>query len=93
MRLQTLRRETVLIVPLILAAAGAGARVYGQFTSGINLVEAYASVSDRHGEPLLAGSHTNIILAFTLDAYLLSVPVGGTRLRRTHALIDPPVQG
>src|SRR5437762_9496269 len=52
MRLQTLRRETVLIVPLILAAAGAGARIYGQFTSGINLVEVYASVSDRHGEPL-----------------------------------------
>ena len=52
MRLQTLRRETVLIVPLILAAAGAGARIYGQFTSGVNLVEVYASVSDRHGEPL-----------------------------------------
>jgi len=52
MRLQTLRSETVLIVPLILAAAGAGARIYGQFTSGVNLVEVYASVSDRHGEPL-----------------------------------------
>src|SRR5205807_9310186 len=27
---------------------------------------------DRHSEPLLAGSHTNIILVFTLDAYPLS---------------------
>src|SRR6266567_2833230 len=53
MRLQQiLRSETVLIVPLIVAAAGAGSPVYGQFTSAVNLVEVYASVFDRHGEPL-----------------------------------------
>jgi len=42
----------MVIVTLIVAASGAGPRVYGQFTSGVNLVEVYASVSDRHGEPL-----------------------------------------
>src|SRR5437899_11889994 len=47
------RSESVLIVPLIVVAAGAASRVYGQFTSGINLVEVYASVSDHHGDPLI----------------------------------------
>ncbi|PYQ93277.1 MAG: hypothetical protein DMF97_20275 [Acidobacteria bacterium] len=47
------RSETVLIVPLIVLAVGAASRVYGQFTSGINLVEVYASVSDHHGDPLI----------------------------------------
>jgi Ca-activated chloride channel homolog len=49
---QFVRSETALIVPLIVVAAGAGSGLYGQFTSGVNLVEVYATVSDRHGEPL-----------------------------------------
>jgi Ca-activated chloride channel homolog len=53
MRLQqVVRPETALIVPLIAAVAAAAARPYAQFTSGVNLVEVYASVSDRHGEPV-----------------------------------------
>ena len=49
---QVVRRETALIVPLIAALAGAPERPYAQFTSGVNLVEVYATVSDRHGEPI-----------------------------------------
>ena len=47
------RSKPAVIVPLIVVAAGAAAHVYGQFTSGINLVEVYASVSDHHGDPLI----------------------------------------
>ena len=50
---QFVRSESVLIVPLILGPAAAGPLVYAQFTSGVSLVEVYASVSDRHGEPLI----------------------------------------
>src|SRR5919198_620615 len=49
---QVVRLETALIVPLIAAVAGAATHSYAQFTSGVNLVEVYASVSDRHGEPI-----------------------------------------
>src|SRR5207248_3088460 len=38
------------IVPLILASLGAAA--YAQFTSDVNLVEVYASVTTRHGDPV-----------------------------------------
>jgi Ca-activated chloride channel family protein len=36
------------IVPLFLSVSAA----YGQFTSGVNLVEVYATVTDRQGEPV-----------------------------------------
>src|SRR5918996_2937555 len=53
MRLQQLVcRETVLIVPLIVGAAGAVSLTYGQFTTGVSLVEVYATVTDRLGDPL-----------------------------------------
>src|SRR4051812_13870112 len=37
------------IVPLFLGVSVA----YGQFTSGVNLVEVYATVTDRQGEPVM----------------------------------------
>ncbi len=42
------------IVPLFLGAlaASVGAEPYVQFTSGVNLVEVYATVTDRQGEPV-----------------------------------------
>jgi Ca-activated chloride channel homolog len=42
------------IVPLFLGALAAyvGAEPYAQFTSSVNLVEVYATVTDRHGEPI-----------------------------------------
>jgi Ca-activated chloride channel family protein len=86
MRLQTLRSETALIVPLIVAAAGAGSGVYGQFTSGVSLVEVYASVSDRHGEPLtgltaadfriLEDGEPQTITAFAAGEFPLAVGIG-----------------
>ena len=42
------------IVPLFLGAllVSGGAVPYAQFTSGVNLVEVYATVTDGHGEPV-----------------------------------------
>ena len=37
------------IVPLFLGATA----VYGQFTSGVNLIEVYATVTDQQGEPIV----------------------------------------
>jgi Ca-activated chloride channel family protein len=37
------------IVPLFLGASAA----YGQFTSGVNLIEVYATVTDQQGEPIV----------------------------------------
>jgi len=37
------------IVPLFLGASAA----YAQFTSGVNLIEVYATVADQHGEPIV----------------------------------------
>jgi Ca-activated chloride channel homolog len=44
------RRGTALIVPLFLAALSAG--VAAQFTSGVNLVEVYATVTDPQGQSI-----------------------------------------
>src|SRR5438093_8067568 len=87
MKLQQLvGSETVVIVPLIVAAAGASSRVYGQFTSGVNLVEVYASVTDRHGAPItgLTAADFHIledgapqpITAFAAGEFPLAVAVG-----------------
>lgn len=46
--------ETALIVPLFLVGLLAGAQpvVRAQFTSGVSLVEVYATVADREGQPV-----------------------------------------
>jgi Ca-activated chloride channel homolog len=89
MRLQVVRRETIFIVPLILAAAGTGSLVYGQFTSGVSLVEVYATVTDRQGEPVIgltaADFHVaedgvaQTISAFAAGEFPLAVAVGVDR--------------
>ena len=52
--LQFARGETIVIVPLIVAALGLApqAIVRAQFVSGVNLVEVYATVTDRRGAPI-----------------------------------------
>src|SRR5919197_2174612 len=86
---QVVGRETLLIVPLIVAAAGAVSLAYGQFTSGVNLVEVYATVTDRQGEPLVgltAGDFhvaedgvPQTISAFAAGEFPLAVAVGVDR--------------
>jgi Ca-activated chloride channel family protein len=70
------------IVPLFLSASVA----YGQFTSAVNLVEVYATVTDRQGEPvtgLTAGDFqiaedgvSQAITAFAAGEFPLSVAIG-----------------
>jgi Ca-activated chloride channel homolog len=72
------------IVPLI--ALGLAATTYAQFTSGVNLVEVYAAVADRQGEPLTgltaADFHVSedgspqTITAFAAGEFPLAVAVG-----------------
>jgi len=52
--LQFARGKTIVIVPLIVAALGLApqAIVRAQFVSGVNLVEVYATVTDRRGAPI-----------------------------------------
>jgi Ca-activated chloride channel homolog len=54
MLLQVVRGKTIVIVPLIVAALGLTPQVIvsAQFASGVNLVEVYAAVTDRRGEPI-----------------------------------------
>jgi Ca-activated chloride channel family protein len=90
MRLQQLVcRETVLIVPLIVGAAGAVSLTYGQFTTGVSLVEVYATVTDRLGDPLtgLTADDFHVaedgvpqaITAFAAGEFPLAVGVGVDR--------------
>jgi len=79
------------IVPLFLGAivAHTAAEPYAQFTSGVNLVEVYATVTDRRGEPVagLAAADFRIvedgtrqtISAFAAGEFPLSVAVGVDR--------------
>ena len=79
------------IVPLFLGAlvAYAGAEPYGQFTSGVKLVEVYATVTDRQGEPIagLTAADFRIvedgagqtISAFAAGAFPLSMAIGVDR--------------
>jgi Ca-activated chloride channel homolog len=79
------------IVPLFLSliVAYTGAEPYVQFTSGVNLVEVYATVTDRRGEPVagLAAADFRIvedgtrqtISAFASGEFPLSVAVGVDR--------------
>src|SRR5262245_29909334 len=70
------------IVPLILG----GTLAYAQFTGGVSLVEVYASVTDRQGEPVtnlkvsdfrvLQDGEPQTITAFAAGAFPLAVAVG-----------------
>jgi Ca-activated chloride channel homolog len=72
----------VWIVPLILS----GTLAYAQFTSGISLVEVYATVTDRQGEPVtnlkpgdfrvLQDGAPQTITAFAAGEFPLAVAVG-----------------
>jgi Ca-activated chloride channel family protein len=76
------------IVPLFLSALAVyvGAEPYAQFTSGVNLVEVYATVTDRDGEPVTgltaADFHVaedgvgQTISAFAAGEFPLAVAVG-----------------
>jgi Ca-activated chloride channel family protein len=76
------------IVPLFLGAFGVyvGAEPYAQFTSGVNLVEVYATVTDRHGDPLsgLTAADFRVaedgtgqtISAFASGEFPLSIAIG-----------------
>ena len=76
------------IVPLFLGALAGyvGAEPYAQFTSGVNLVEVYATVIDRDGEPVTgltaADFHVTedgagqTISAFAAGEFPLSVAIG-----------------
>jgi Ca-activated chloride channel family protein len=76
------------IVPLFLSALAvyAGAEPYAQFTSGVNLVEVYATVTDRQGEPLTGltaadfrvaeDGASQAISAFASGEFPLSIAIG-----------------
>ena len=75
----------VAIVPLVIALALAGS-TYAQFTSGVNLVEVYATVTDQRGAPVrdLTAADVRIredgspqtISAFTAGEFPLAVAIG-----------------
>jgi hypothetical protein len=52
------------IVPLFLGASAA----YGQFTSGVNLIEVYATVTDQQGEPIVGLTAADFRLPKTVPA-------------------------
>jgi Ca-activated chloride channel family protein len=76
------------IVPLFLSglALYAGAEPYAQFTSGVNLVEVYATVTDRQGEPVTGltaadfrvaeDGASQTISAFASGEFPLSIAIG-----------------
>jgi Ca-activated chloride channel homolog len=79
----------VVIVPLFLsgaAAAYAPAGTYAQFTSGVNLVEVYATVTDGRGEPVTGLTAADFRIAedgapqtvstFAPGAFPLSIAIG-----------------
>ncbi len=57
-----MRRGTVAIVPLIAAALAAGIEAV-QFTSGVSLVEVYATVTDAQGQPITGLTAANFQVA------------------------------
>jgi len=75
----------VAIVPLVIALALAGS-TYAQFTSGVNLVEVYATVTDRQGAPLSGLTAADLrvfedgspqtITAFAAGEFPLAVAIG-----------------
>jgi Ca-activated chloride channel family protein len=76
------------IVPLFLSALAAyvGAEPYAQFTSSVNLVEVYATVTDRHGEAIAGLTAADFrvaedgapqtISAFASGEFPLSIAIG-----------------
>src|SRR5262245_11015925 len=79
------------IVPLIIG----GTVTYGQFTTGVSLVEVYATVTDRQGEPVtnlkatdfrvLQDGQLQTITAFAAGEFPLAVAVG---LDRSFSMAD-----
>lgn len=81
----------VAIVPLFVSAllAYRGAEPYAQFTSGVNLVEVYATVTDRQGEPVPGLTATDFGIAedgigqtistFAAGEFPLSIAIGVDR--------------
>jgi Ca-activated chloride channel family protein len=67
------------IVPLFVGALGfyAAAQPYAQFTSGVNLVEVYASVTDRQGEPVAGLTAADFRIAEDGAAQAISTFAGG----------------
>jgi Ca-activated chloride channel homolog len=73
------------IVPLVIVLALAGS-TYAQFTSGVNLVEVYATVTDQRGAPvrdltaadvrILEDGSPQTISAFTAGDFPLAVAIG-----------------
>lgn len=73
------------IVPLFLGASGA----YGQFTSGVNLIEVYATVTDPQGEPMVGLTASDFqvaedgtrqtISAFAAGEFPLALAIGVDR--------------
>ena len=76
------------IVPLFLGAflAYTAGEPYAQFTSGVNLVEVYATVTDRHGEPVAGlraadfmiteDGSIQAITAFAAGEFPLAIAIG-----------------
>jgi Ca-activated chloride channel homolog len=77
------------IVPLFLSATLAAAAPYAQFTSGVNLVEVYATVTDRQGEPvpgltaadfrIVEDGTAQVVSTFVAGEFPLSVAVAVDR--------------
>ena len=67
------------IVPLFVGALGfyATAQPYAQFTSGVNLVEVYATVTDRQGEPVAGLTAADFRIAEDGAAQAISTFAGG----------------
>ena len=76
------------IVPLFLGAllTCAGADAYAQFTSGVNMVEVYATVTDRQGQPVMGLTAADFqmaedgarqtITAFAAGEFPLAIAIG-----------------
>ena len=74
--------RTAWIVPLILSCS----LTYAQFTTGVSLVEVYATVTDRHGEPItnltaadfrvMQDGAPQAITAFAAGEFPLAVAIG-----------------
>lgn len=83
---QIVGRGTAAIVPLLLSVIATGNVVFGQFTSGVHLVEVYATVTDREGVPVSGLRVTDFrvsedgapqtITAFAAGEFPLAVAIG-----------------
>jgi Ca-activated chloride channel family protein len=80
------RRTPMILPPIAVLFLSFVSAVYGQFTSGVNLVEVYATVTDQHGEPITGLSASDFcvledgvpqtISTFAAGEFPLAVAVG-----------------